>query len=351
MKPARGSIPPSSCAGIVWPAIPGKNTAEILAILYQLDQSQWWPAETLLRAQLGQLETLLRHAAQTAPFYRDRLKFLKDVLPGALSLELITRIPILKRGDIQAAGDDLLSQRLPKDHGRVNLVQTSGSTGSPISVRSTGVTGLYWQVLNLRSHLWHGRAFSGRVGCIRNLANFSPSSKGDDKGTGWVPGFRSGQMVFFDITRPVREQLDWLVETDPDYLLTFPSNLKALLQHSLERGVGPKSLRQVATMSETLDPSVRDTCMRLWNAEIADSYSSEELGFIALQCPENNHYHVQSESLFVEILGEDGAPCAPGRVGRLVITDMHNFASPLIRYEIGDYAEFGDACSCGKSVV
>ncbi|MEE8213348.1 MAG: phenylacetate--CoA ligase family protein, partial [Alphaproteobacteria bacterium] len=62
------------------------------------------------------------------------------------------------------------------------------------------------------------------------------------------------------------------------------------------------------------------------------------------------HYHVQSENVLVEILDKDGKPCPPGEVGRLVVTDFHNFATPLIRYEIGDYAEAGEPCSCGRGL-
>jgi phenylacetate-CoA ligase len=69
-----------------------------------------------------------------------------------------------------------------------------------------------------------------------------------------------------------------------------------------------------------------------------------------LQCPHSENYHVQSENLLVEILDEAGQPCRPGETGRVVITTLHNFATPLIRYEIGDYAEVGEACACGRGL-
>ena len=61
-------------------------------------------------------------------------------------------------------------------------------------------------------------------------------------------------------------------------------------------------------------------------------------------------YHIMSESLLVEVLDEHGNPCLPGQVGRVVITDLHNFATPLIRYDNGDYAEAGTACPCGRGL-
>ena len=52
----------------------------------------------------------------------------------------------------------------------------------------------------------------------------------------------------------------------------------------------------------------------------------------------------------MEVLGEDGRPCAPGETGRVVLTTLHNFALPLIRYEIGDFAEVGAPCDCGRGL-
>ena len=54
--------------------------------------------------------------------------------------------------------------------------------------------------------------------------------------------------------------------------------------------------------------------------------------------------------MLVEVLNEQGIPCRPGKIGRLVITDLHNFAAPLVRYAMGDYAEAGGACSCGRGL-
>ena len=71
---------------------------------------------------------------------------------------------------------------------------------------------------------------------------------------------------------------------------------------------------------------------------------------MATQCPEHPHYHVQSEGVFLEVLDEHGQPCKPGEVGRIVVTDLHNFAMPIIRYEIGDYARAGPPCACGRGL-
>jgi phenylacetate-CoA ligase len=79
-------------------------------------------------------------------------------------------------------------------------------------------------------------------------------------------------------------------------------------------------------------------------------YSTQETGYIALQCPDSENYHIQSECALVEILDAEGVPCQAGEIGRVVVTPLHNFATPLLRYDIGDYAEVGAPCPCGRGL-
>ena len=343
-------IPWTGHNGIAWPALPSPADAALLALMYQFEQSEWWSPETLLAAQLGQLEGLLAHAARTVPFYRGRLQAAVERGAGRLTLKTWRQLPILRRQDIQEAGAALISRDIPRAHGSARDVSTSGSTGRPITVKTTEITRLFNRAINMRYHLWHDRDFSARVASIRVLNRNAAKAAAAGKHTRWAYGYPSGPIVFFDVTKPVSEQLAWLERQNPDYLLTYPSNLAALLRHSRETGVRPAGLREAITLSEVLDPAVRAACRRVWGVPVTDSYSAQECGMIALQCPEHPHYHVQAESTLVEILGSDGAPCGPGETGRLVVTPLNNFATPLIRYEIGDYAEVGEACSCGRGL-
>ncbi len=339
--------PRSARTDIAWPALPAPESALILALQHQFERSQWWPPETLLEHQLRQIELLLAHAARTVPFYRGRIGALAGLKRGDLTLEAFRRIPVMQRTDIQESGPALLSTRVPANHGATFDISTSGSTGRPITVKGSAVTSVFFFAVNLRYHIWHGRDFSGKLARISVVRD-----RGIDlaKPGNWVPGYSSGPMFRFDITRPVGEQLDWLAREDPDYLLTYPSNLAALLRRSEETGVRLPRLRGVSTMAEVLDPEVREACDRVWGVPLHDAYSAREIGIIALQCPKQPHYHVQSETVLVEVLDDDGNPCAPSAIGRVVVTALHNFATPLIRYELGDYAEVGPPCPCGRGL-
>jgi phenylacetate-CoA ligase len=59
---------------------------------------------------------------------------------------------------------------------------------------------------------------------------------------------------------------------------------------------------------------------------------------------------VPAEALLIEVLDDDGQPVRPGRIGRIVVTMLHNYATPLIRYAIGDYAEAAEPCACGRGL-
>jgi len=157
-------------------------------------------------------------------------------------------------------------------------------------------------------------------------------------------------IVGLNVNCSVAEQADWLQREDPDYLLTFPSIAHRLADHCLAEGIRFPRLRKIETITERLSQHTRDSCLAAFGVPIVDMYSSREAGYLALQCPEYEHYHVQSEATLVEILDPRGRPCKPGEVGRVVVTPLHNFAMPLIRYDIGDYAEVGKPCPCGREL-
>ena len=103
-------------------------------------------------------------------------------------------------------------------------------------------------------------------------------------------------------------------------------------------------------MSEVVHPELRERARTLLGLSLEDAYSSMECGFIALNCPSGDGYHVMAETHLVEVIYDAGQPCRPGEMGRVLVTDLHNFATPLIRYEIGDYAIPGGPCACGRGL-
>ncbi len=79
-------------------------------------------------------------------------------------------------------------------------------------------------------------------------------------------------------------------------------------------------------------------------------YEIPGLGLIASPCPEQGALHIQSEAVLLEIVDSEGRHCAQGETGRILLSDLQNFASPILRFESGDSGAFGPACSCGRAL-
>jgi len=336
-------VPRSVCSGIAWPAPVGELAARMLALQYQFEQTQWWPVERLRALQLTQFNQVFRHAVATVPYYRERFASWQS---GISSWEQYRDLPVSTRREIQLAGDGMHSAAPPAAHGPVVTTQSTGSTASPLVTRGTAWTQIMWRALLLREHVWHARDLRGKLAAIR-------SNTVDGEAPDWgvaTSAFVTGPSLVRSLSIDLDEQLRWLVAEDPDYVLGFATNMRALAVRSRELGIRLPRLKEVRTYGEVLQPDARDIVRAAWGVEIVDSYSSEELGYIALQCPQSGYYHVQSESLIVEVLDTGGKPCRPGETGQVTVSTLHNFAMPLLRYASGDYAEVGESCPCGRGL-
>jgi len=342
----------SSVAGIDWPTLPSAQGATILAIQYQLNESQWWSPEELMDYQLMQLQTLVQYARRYSPYYSKHL-------PVRVDLECLTpdnwrELPILTRKDLQSAGTAICTSPAPPAHGKTFPITTSGSTGRVVETKGTEVSHLFWTAFALREHIWQQRDLSGKLAAIRYQKNGGALPPDGLRRKGWGNSTDAlvctGPAVSLNVLSDISAQAQWLQREDPDYLLTHPSVMFELTRYCKKHNICLPSLRQVRTLAEALPPMLRNACREVWDVGLVDMYSSQEVGYIALQCPEYEHYHVQSEGVLVEVLDQHERPCAPGEIGKVIVTNLHNYAAPLIRYEIGDYTEVGTPCACGRGL-
>jgi phenylacetate-coenzyme A ligase PaaK-like adenylate-forming protein len=335
---------------------PGLLPAGSGVLQYQkgLQDSQWWTPERLLERQLRALGRVVAHAGRTVPFHGSRLAAAGLEPERPIDLARWRRLPPLSRRDVQRAGADLHSTAIPPEHGKVLKNKTSGSTGTPVVVRGTTFDAVLGKALILRHCLWHPYDFSAKMVSIRRVHGQMYDYPSGLHLTRWGDSatfpFATGPSAILSIGASIAQQAEWLVREDPDYLLTFPSNLRFLAAHCRERGIALPHLEHVTTFGEVLSAETREECRRAWDLSVIDAYSAQEVGIIALQCPTHAGYHVQAETIFVEVVDQRDEPCRPGEVGRVLVTPLYNYAMPLLRYEIGDWAEVGRACPCGRGL-
>ena len=333
---------------------PSRSAALQLSFQERLDQSQWWSPDAIRAYQLRKLAKLCQHAWQTIPFYRERLAA-AGFRPGVeLRPDCWRHLARLTRREIRALGEQLQSPELPEDHGRIFPQRTAGSTGTPIGMLATTLTQTLYNAIRLREPIWHRRDFSRKLAIIRRLPDGQAPYPEGEVDARWaderVFPFPTGPLARLNACSDPDQQIEWLQRQGARYLLTHPSNLRTLVERCRERSIMFPSLAEIATEGEVVSQDLRDACRTAWKLPVVDHYEAEEAGYIALQCPDGGGYHIQSEVILAEILDESGRACRPGEIGRVTVTPLFNYAMPMLRYELDDCAEVGEACTCGRGL-
>ncbi len=340
----------STVEGVAWPVFPDPAGEAMLAMIWQLERSELHAPSRLRALQMVQLRALLRHAATQVPFYRGLWKGLPfEPAVDALTPKRFASLPVVTRAMVQAAGEAAFSDSVPEAHGTVHAGETAGTTGTPLRFRSTGLTEFMWRAFTLRDHLWHQRDLTGKLAAIRWMQG--RREEAPNWGLATAALCSTGPAVGLNIDHDIVDQAAWLVEQDPHSLITHPSNLYALAGWFSGHGMKLPRLRDIRTVSERVTPEQRAACRVAFGLPLVDSYSTRELGYLALQCPQREHYHVQEEGVLLELLDDDGLPVPAGCMGRVVVTSLHNFAMPFVRYDTGDYAIAGPPCGCGRGLA
>jgi phenylacetate-CoA ligase len=341
-----------SLAWIERNAFVGPQSQQVLSFQANLEASQWWPAEKLRAFQEAQLTGLLAHAAKNVPYYENLLGETDFVSGAPFRWERWRELPVLSRETLQNAVASLSPRELPAGHEEIERLRSSGSTGRAVEVATSNLASLWQNVLTLRAQIWAGREFSRVMGVIRKLPPGEALPPDGDMVDRWgneiAFPFQTGPCARLTAAAEIREQRTWIDRRQPDYLATYPSILR-----ELAAGSPPPervSVESVSTLGETVDAELRDLVKQKWHCRIADAYSAEEVGLMAIECPEHGGYHVQAESVLLEVLDSEGRLCKPGEIGAVVVTPLFNHAMPLLRYAIGDFAEAGGRCRCGRGL-
>jgi phenylacetate-CoA ligase len=298
------------------------------------------------------LKRLLQHARDTTTFYRSRLAF--DCNSAEAIEEVWASIPVLTRIEANANRSALLSNAIPPETGGTFREETSGSTALPFEFLKSGLTVAATQALTERMFRWWSVEGSK---CLARIAYDKEGRAPPPAGfasLGWQSSHAAGLLHFLNAAAETDVQLEWLRQRRPDYLAAFSTNIHRLALRAIDRKLD-LTFALVMSFGTRVDPVIRDDCRTAFRAEIVDSYGSQEVGHVATQCPECGEYHLAIETSRIEILRDgDDQPARPGESGRIVATPFYNYAMPLIRYDMGDYAEAGThnpKCSRGLPTV
>jgi phenylacetate-CoA ligase len=321
--------------------------------IFQLLKKQVYKELKLIRAQNNaaieldkiekKLAELLTHAKYNCAYYKKRLL-------SYPSTSILSELPILTKHELAKYKNEILSTSL-NDKFYAIKSSTSGSTG---------------QATYFYSDLRDGRT--------------ARAYRGDE----FVPGynFLDKQLVFWGAERDIvasfsfkklihkllyqtkiistyhlkesdiKSHVDCINSYRPKTIVGYPSTLffiaKVIKQYSLNITCKPNG---IITSGEMLYPHQRELIESVFGVRIFNRYGCREFGHIANECVAHNGYHFNADDLIVEVVDENGFPCKKGEEGQILITDLNNYAFPMIRYAIGDRGvlpQIDSPCSCGS---
>lgn len=336
--------------GSRWPEVlPGTRQSDIWSAYLELVRCE---RQHPRNGQEAQLIDMLQHCANNVPYYRDRWQH-----GTPWGLHQLQQLPILTRDELARNLDLLTADKLPSGHMIIGSAFTSGSTGTPVEIKRTNVTTLWHNAMYLRCLEWAGFNPELSMAAIRY---YEPKIAKELQRGLQQPYFESAFAGFLkmgvgyvmDVHVDPILQMKWLREVKSDYLVSYPSNLMALVHQNIDQQL---SLKGVLSVSEELHEEEQAEIGKSFSCTVVNSYSSHEVGYIATPCERTYQalkgcLHVYEENVVLEIVDEQGKRCPPGEYGRVLLTTLHNYATPLVRYDIGDRAAWypHGQCDCGR---
>jgi phenylacetate-CoA ligase len=158
------------------------------------------------------------------------------------------------------------------------------------------------------------------------------------------------RILGLSVTQPLPELVARLNEFQPHHLNGYPSILGLLAEEQL---AGRLRLRLEAlfTSSEPVTPTMRSRLEEAFGVRPYNFYATTE-GLYGHECPEGS-MHLFDDMCIVENVDAEYRPVPPGEVGaRLLVTNLFNYALPLIRFEVSDLvAVEPEPCPCGRTLM
>ena len=298
-------------------------------------RSQWWPAARIEAYQEARLVAIMRHALTQVPFYRGLGISAADINQGSD----LQRFPLIRKRDVQQEPRAFLADGLVPDE--LHASRTSGSSGEPMTTyfdRESWLLTRY--ALKMRRV-----AVTGGLPFMRRV--FIVSEQRPEELDAVARAAPNGRGILFapryvSIHTDPQQHLTELDSFRPHIIYAFPSYLQDLVETAGRRDRPLPRVATLYTSSEVLTPLVRERIERSFRGRVYDVYGSTEFKEVAWQC-DRGAYHLNFESVHVE-------RHAAGSNAPLVLSTLCNLAMPLLRFDIGDRAVFGDdRCPCGRA--
>jgi phenylacetate-CoA ligase len=292
---------------------------------------------------------LYLHAYYHTRYYHHIFDEIGLISHGRVDQAKIADIPILTKDIIRRNFPDLVSDDYQTRKWYYN--SSGGSTGEPIRLIQDSTYEKWGNATNLyyfRNILRIDEQTAKKIvlwGSERDLFEGNPGIKATIDN--WF-----SNTIFLNSFRMTEQDIETYIqrinESKPKIVRGYAGSLYEVCKYAQKKKIRLHAPEIVVSAAENLSDTMRSVIESNFGTKVFDYYGSREASNLAGQCHQGL-LHPFSFWNYLEVLDSANHPVAEGGVGRVIVTNLHNFSMPLIRYEIGDMAIAGpENCSCGS---
>lgn len=309
-----------------------------------LEESQWWDADRLRQFQWTELQRLLQHVFSSVPYYQRKYADAGIKLEDIRTLEDFSRLPPLTRTEVNEHREELRSTAFQR---KLLPHATGGSTGQPTRFYIT-LDSYDWRTASWsRAYSWSGCRLGERTLYLWGAP------------VGRQSAFRKAKLSVYHWAR--RELIFSTFSQNPDtweqiyraalrfrpaFVIGYVSSIEEFARFLIDTNRKLSGVHSVIAAAEPVYEPTRELVARAFGTPLFNTYGSREFMSIAAECSEHKGLHLNSENLLVQT-------DSPERTsGEVLVTDLHNYGMPFLRYCIGDAAtlETSVRCNCGRGL-
>jgi len=307
-----------------------------------VEGSQWWSRDQIREFQWREARRLLELAFGSVPFYQR--KYAEIEFGDIKTPEDFAKLPVLKREEVAGYREEMCLQKA-----RTKLLPhaTGGSSGVPTRFFITPESYDWRCAASARAYSWSGYRIGDRTMYLWG----SPVGKVSRFQKAKLDSYRFVRRELFIATfqqtpESWRKTFDAAIRFQPKFIVGYVSSIEEFARFLQARDLHISGIQAVIAGAEPVGPTTRELVLQTFRAPLFDTYGSREFMSIAAECEAHNGLHIHADNLLVE--NESGDDHGPSE---LLVTDLHNFGMPFIRYRIGDVGALtSSSCPCGRGL-
>ncbi len=320
----------------------------MLKHLKTLEETQWWPSERLRELQNEKLRALIKHAYINVPYYRRVFEEGSLTDKDIQTVEDLQKLPILTKNDIRQNFSNLMSKDIK--HRQSILNSTAGSTGEPLRFYlDMDCVSVAW-ASTFRAWEWAGYELGDKRATLGG-SSLVPRTPPPFKQRLRDMAERNLKLSAFDMDeQAMGAYAQKLTSYRPKFLRGYASAMYTFACYLRTTGINNIRPKAVFATAEMLLPEHREIIERQFGCRVFDNYGCYDGGANACECDKHQGHHLAVEKAIAEFTC-DSTPVPTGKGDEILLTDLHNYAMPFIRYAVGDMGIISqEECSCGRGL-